>query len=145
MDKITQINDFFYLGSFLHCVENTDEFKKLKIDHVVNFAPEINIPNRSDMVITTFSIDKDFHPTLLDVLDESEVFIRSLIKNQKRIYLTCDDGNSRSPAVLIYYLMKKKNMTYIDAYELIEKKRPGIDLHPNFITELYEISESFNY
>ena len=145
MDNITQINHFLYMGSFAHCAENTPEFVRLNIDNVLNFAIEIKPMPNPKINIVTFAIDDVFHPTLLDVIDEAELYLRGLIKNKKRIYLACSDGNSRAPAVLIYYLIKKKNMSYEDAYELIEKKRPEISLHPNFCSELHQISEISNY
>lgn len=141
MPEITKINDRVYLGSFIHCAENTDEFKKLSIDAVINFASELNTKVNPFVQIITLGIDQSFHPTLLDIIDEAEKIIRKYIKQKKTIYLCCSDGNSRAPAVLIYYLIKRKSMTYLDAYELVESKRPEIDIHPNFQTELYEISE----
>lgn len=145
MDKITQINHFLYMGSYAQYAENTPEFTALKIDTVLNFAKEINPKPNPNIEIITFGIDDIFHPTLLDVIDDAETCLRNLIKNKKRIYLACSDGNGRAPAVLIYYLIKKKNMNYVDAYELVEKKRPAISIHPNFASELHEISELSNY
>jgi protein-tyrosine phosphatase len=57
----------------------------------------------------------------------------------KRVYVHCVHGKSRSPAIIIYYLMKYKNFTYDQAFEKILSIRPIISMNNNFVRELINI------
>ena len=80
-----------------------------------------------------------------DILDESqpaEVYERTiqravaaLDKNEK-IVICCGAGQSRSNAIAIGVLMKKYNMDFYDAYNLVREKVPIAQIEPCHINRL---------
>jgi protein-tyrosine phosphatase len=80
-----------------------------------------------------------------DILDESqpaEVYertiqraITALDKNEK-IVICCGAGQSRSNAIAIGVLMKKYNMDFYDAYNLVREKVPIAQIEPCHISKL---------
>lgn len=50
----------------------------------------------------------------------------------------CAGGVSRSASFIIAYLMKKENMTYLDAFAYVKQRRNVINPNPGFKTQLNE-------
>jgi hypothetical protein len=44
----------------------------------------------------------------------------------------CGEGRSRSPTIVLYYLMRKTHVDYSTAYELVKSKRETIRPNPGF-------------
>lgn len=53
----------------------------------------------------------------------------NFIENGNIVFVHCNAGVSRSPAIVIAYLILKQNLSYLDSYSLVKQKRPII--HPN--------------
>jgi protein-tyrosine phosphatase len=70
---------------------------------------------------------------LIEQLDDAYEFINKNLNDKKKIIVHCQAGVSRSAAVIIYYLMKSKNIKYNDAYNILKKVRPIIN--PNYFFE----------
>ena len=58
-----------------------------------------------------------------------EIFNLIGLNSDKNILIHCNEGQSRSVSVIIYYLMKKHNYTFDDALEYIKKIKA--DAKPN--------------
>jgi hypothetical protein len=52
------------------------------------------------------------------------------------VFIHCSRGLSRSPAIVMAYLMRNLGMTLRDAYQLIKRVRPNIGPQCNFIRQL---------
>lgn len=142
--NITQINNLIWLGPCDHPLTNSNEFKNLKIDVIINCAKEIKYNQTRNYIIESFDIEDEFgdpNVSLSEFMYEIADKIEEYVKLNKRIYIHCVRGMCRSPCVLIFYLMEKKNYTYFDAYEFVKKLRPVIDLNDNFINELRGIED----
>jgi protein-tyrosine phosphatase len=116
-----------------------------KIDLVVNAAQEINIdydkigfPNiktiRLDYLdLPNEDLNKDNKlDNVIEKIDES-------LKNNKPVLVHCRAGVSRSASVVIAYLMKKYNLSFLDASNFILSKRPFISPNPGYINQLKNI------
>lgn len=87
-----------------------------------------------------------FEYLFIDILDSMETdLIKCLEKAtdfiQKHIALggilvRCSAGVSRSPSIVIAYLIRFKKMSFDEAYGFVIKKRPLIDPNGNFINQL---------
>jgi len=64
----------------------------------------------------------------------------------KRILFHCQGGMSRSPAIVIGYLMatQKYHYTFTQAYDLVAKKRGKLGINPGFIAQLKEFESSIS-
>ncbi len=80
-----------------------------------------------------------------DMLDESqpaEVYQKkieyaiSCLDKNKKIVICCGAGQSRSNAIAIGVLMKKYNMDFYDAYNLVREKVPIAQIEPCHISKL---------
>ena len=139
--EISKVNNYIYLGPASHPLENSDEFCNLKVDVVINCAKEIKYPDNSKVIVEHFPIVDGDSISFLENMDQAISRIRYYLSHGKKIYLHCNLGRSRSPAILIYYLMVQKKFTYDNALELLEKIRPEISIHFEFENSLRVIEE----
>jgi protein-tyrosine phosphatase len=70
------------------------------------------------------------------LIDIAYEFIDNAIRNNEGIIIHCYAGVSRSPAVVIYYLMKKYDLTYLEAYKFVNSKRNIINPNRSFVMQL---------
>lgn len=69
-------------------------------------------------------------------LDDVADLIHKLLQDKKIVYLHCYAGKSRSPAFAIYYLMKYKHMSFIQAHDFVGSRRSVIYPNRRFIKDL---------
>ena len=138
---ISKINNSIYLGSFENAYEPSDEFKALKIDVIINCAIEVEYPEQSDYIVENFPIRDGDSLSFLENMDRANDKIHYYLSRGKKIYLHCVRGVSRSPAILVYYLMSHKKFTYDRAVRLLKKMRPVICINEEFETQLRLIEE----
>ena len=80
--------------------------------------------------------------------EENESEGEKVIETERRVLVHCAVGKSRSPTIVMAYLMKHHNMSLKDAYNLVMQKRrlPGLNVCPNnsFMRQLmaYEVTLS---
>lgn len=126
IDQISKISDYIYIGTYLHSLNNTEEFLELKIDVVFNCASEIKYPKSVNLQIEKFNIYNNDSISFIENMDEAIKKMKKYLSKGKRIYLTCNTGNSRSVAIFIYYLMMSKNITYNRAFLFVKRKRSSV-------------------
>lgn len=68
-------------------------------------------------------------------------FINNLTFSNKNILVHCMAGISRSVSLVIYYLMKKYNMSYITALDIIKNKRIIANPNDSFKLQLLKYQE----
>jgi protein-tyrosine phosphatase len=57
-------------------------------------------------------------------------------KENKKVVVHCEVGMSRSPTIVISYLMKYQNMTLREAYNHVKKRRPIVSPNMGMYGEL---------
>jgi len=68
--------------------------------------------------------------------EEAHIFIEEARAANKKIVVHCEVGMSRSPTIVISYLMKHKNMSLREAYHHVKQRRPIIMPNMGFIKQL---------
>lgn len=63
-------------------------------------------------------------------------FINTAIENNANILVHCIAGVSRSASLIIYFYMKKFNMTYNEAFNMVKKSRNIINPNESFKSQL---------
>jgi Dual specificity phosphatase, catalytic domain len=121
---ISHISDGLFVGSWLAT-------KKITIDHYninsvisVGADPDTFVKNVEYSVV---HLDDNLQsvPLLIDnVLPHILPYIHERLLCGKNILIHCSAGKSRSVTIVAAYLIKYKGMTYNDAMNLIEEKRP---------------------
>ena len=136
VEKISKINNYIFLGAGAHAQKLTQPFLDLQIDIVINCAQEIRYPNDYLLPIHSFPLESGQDASILEFIDDFEETLTKLLIEKKKVYIHCDYGISRAPALLIYYLMHNECPTYDAAFDLIKEIRPIIELSDNFKLEL---------
>ena len=139
-----QITNKIYLGNE-DTARDKEILNKLNISNILICAEgcEPFFPNEFKYKI--LYIDDAIDENILSWLKEAFEFIDSSINN---IYIHCAMGISRSPTIVISYLMYKKKMKYEEAYDLVKEKRKVISPNSGFQEQLKKfekILEENNY
>jgi len=67
----------------------------------------------------------DFTPPACKLLDQGANYIEKYISRKQNVYVHCKSGKGRSASMICAYFMKYRNMTPLDAYLYLKKKRNG--------------------
>ena len=87
----------------------------------------------SSNIITTEILFDDVEN--VDIIFYAEQ-IFSLLDSNKKTLVHCSAGRSRSCSIVIFYIMKKYNISFNEAYKLMREKRPNTYLHNGFFKQL---------
>ena len=134
--KISHITSNLFLGSVRHPRNQTEEFCGLKPDVIINCCNEYTHSAIPDCIIENYPIDDGVNATIEPYLDPTADSIHGHIEQGRRIYIHCMQGRSRSPSVVIYYLMKYQKMSFDKAYAEVAQVRPIILPNPKFVEEI---------
>jgi protein-tyrosine phosphatase len=135
------INDMIAVGD---CDSDYNDF-----DIIVNLFMETNNTTMGEIKETTennktiFNIGLLDHPglenTMLDILNH--MIPKLITYDNKKILFHCFAGVSRSATVAIAYIMKKYNLTVIEAYNMVKNKRNIIHPNEGFMLALTKFSK----
>ena len=104
-------------------------------NHILKMLEEINV----QPFIHTFSDSPD-----VDIIDHCQTLypkIFELTNNPNNIVLiNCSAGRSRSVAVVIYYLMKSTDRSFVSIYEYVKSLHPFTELNRGFYCKLHQLN-----
>jgi len=133
---MTEILPHIFVGNILDA-QNLDRLNKNGITHIVNSTPDL-----------PFFWEKKYNYLRIDVLDLPSQNIRKHfdkafqfiddalhIKNNN-VLVHCSAGISRSPTIVLAYMIKKYNMKLDEAFNEMRQKRQIIDPNISFILQL---------
>lgn len=76
-----------------------------------------------------------------DIIKKAAMIIESVRTKGGRILIHCMKGISRSPAIVMAFLIKYKQRKLLDVYVEIKKRRLIIDPKPNFLLQLMQLEQ----
>ena len=126
------ITDKIYLGNE-DTARDKNLLNKLCISNILICAEGCEPFFKNDFKYKILYIDDAIDENLLGWVKEAIEFIDSTEKN---IYIHCVMGVSRSPSIVIAYLMFKNKMKYNDAFDLVIQKRNNINPNSGFREQL---------
>jgi protein-tyrosine phosphatase len=128
-----EIIDNLYLGSSFNAYSITELTNK-KINVIINVTEEIDNFYQTNPKITyyRFPIKDNNLDDITEILDQTYEIIESHLIKGDNILVHCFMGASRSASVIIYYLMKKYNWSYIQSHQLVYNKRKVVNLSSKF-------------
>jgi len=115
------------------------------ITHIVNVGT--GIPNMFEHKFKYFKVDILDTPEfdILPFIEPTSNFIDNAINNEHgKVLVHCNAGVSRSSAILIGYLMKKRNYTYEEALEKTKLARSCICPNFGFAEQLRRMNKNLN-
>lgn len=131
-------NQFLYLGS-QDCVRK-DVLEMYEITHILSVGIETPPIEGCDNVRTKFIECLDLPETdLLVVIKQSSEFIERCREDGGKILVHCNAGVSRSTSVVIGYLMRHHDYTFLQALGLVRSKRPCVQPNVGFINQLKKL------
>jgi protein-tyrosine phosphatase len=141
-----EIINNLHLGSSFNAY-SISELTNKKINVVINVTEEIDNfhDNNLSMIYYRFPIKDDNNDDISEILEQTYDIIDEHLSKGDRILVHCFMGASRSAAVIIYYLMRKYNITYEQAITCVYKKRILVNLTPKFEFILKEKSIKLQY
>lgn len=123
--------EFLYLGSY----DNASRSELLKtqgISRILNTVPACQNLYRNSFTYHCLQEDQilPFHDALQ--------FLEQCEKDKARVLVHCMSGKSRSPAIVIAYLMKCKGWRLAQSYQWVKDRRPSVELSQAVYEQLQE-------
>ncbi|KAF2068405.1 hypothetical protein CYY_010269 [Polysphondylium violaceum] len=130
----TIIKDFLYLGA-ARDTKDEKHMKKLNISHIVSCAG--NVKNAEQYTILK-AVDLEDIPEqdILPFIDQSFEFIKSVAEKGGVVFVHCLAGVSRSPTVVLAYLMMTQKIPLKQLYYDVLEARNIIRPNDGFMRQL---------
>eukprot|EP00262_Sarcandra_glabra_P007378 TRINITY_DN20123_c0_g1_i1.p1 TRINITY_DN20123_c0_g1~~TRINITY_DN20123_c0_g1_i1.p1 ORF type:complete len:263 (+),score=41.01 TRINITY_DN20123_c0_g1_i1:158-946(+) len=123
--------DFLYLGSY----DNASRAELLKtqgISRVLNTVPACQNLYKNSFTYHCLPDDKNLP------FDDAIQFLDQCEKDKARVLVHCMSGKSRSPAIVIAYLMRCKGWRLAQSYQWVKERRQSVDLSSAVYQQLQE-------
>ena len=142
------IQDKLFLGDSSDA-KNYDILHALGITHILNITT--NVDNYFEDKNITYKrlkiLDRSNDETLKifgDNITNCVEYIHNSLSqnNNNKVFVHCQFGISRSASMVIGYIMKYRNMTYMDAFNYVKQRRSLVNPNAGFVKQLklYESS-----
>jgi dual specificity MAP kinase phosphatase len=134
---MTEILNGLFIGSESNA-QNLDELSSEHIRYIINVTSHVPLYHSEQFHYYHIPADDTQKQNLLDYFDEAYKFILNAIENNEKILVHCVAGISRSPAIVISFLMRYAHMNMNDAYEFVKTKRSIVSPNLNFMGQLLQ-------
>lgn len=136
---MSKIFDQLYLGSKFEASDE-DWLSSHHITHIVNCA--IELPSYFPGKYSYLNLKLDDIPTqsLYHVLEKSFNFILEAIGRGGVVFVHCAAGVSRSASIVIYFIMKTKDLSFGEALKYVRSKRSIVNPNQGFVLQLISVS-----
>ncbi len=108
----------------------------MKVDAVLTVGDCMESKFPSDLEYKIIHIIDEPDSDLKQHFQECIEFIDRIVKSEKRIYVHCAQGVSRSASAVLAYMMATKKISLDEATKLVSAKRPCIHPNDGFIAQL---------
>ena len=131
-NKINQITETIYLGN-VEAAYDIKLLKKLGIKKILTVMSGFDgqYPKK-EFIHKEIDILDDYESNIIRYFKECVLFIDGYDK----VFVHCAAGMSRSPTIVIAYLMWKKKLLLSEAIDFVKNKRPEISPNLNFMKQL---------
>ena len=138
MDCQEILDNFLYLGSS-KASKDLEGLQRLGITHIVNLAGKQYFPGTFQYKRAFFEDSKEAEfKHLLNGIFE---FIENAKVTDGKVLVHCQGGISRSPSIVIAYVMHNHNSTYEEALALVKAKRRCVRPNVHFQAQLREFTQ----
>ena len=131
-NDIDQITDTIYLGNML-CAFNKKKLKEIGIKKVLTVMNDFgNHYNKNEFIHKKIDVEDSFKTNIIQYFKECLFFM----DGNDKVFVHCAAGMSRSPTVVIAYIMWKNKIFLNDAIKIVKNKRRLISPNENFMNQL---------
>jgi dual specificity MAP kinase phosphatase len=140
---MTEILDGLFIGSESNA-RNLEELSSEHIRYIVNVTSHVPLYHSDQFHYYHIPADDTQKQNLLDYFDQAYTFILNAIEKKEKVLVHCVAGISRSPAIVISFLMRYAHMNMNDAYEFVKNKRSIVSPNLNFMGQLLQYENKLN-
>lgn len=135
-DNPIEVDPNLYLGNLSHSFFfNTLNGCRIRgIVNVTNESPNYYLGQ--DIDYFNIHIGDLNNADITEFLEQSYEFINRHISKGENVLVHCVFGRSRSVAICVYYLMKKYNLSFDEAYRKIECKKYFVNINRSFVDQI---------
>ena len=134
-DEIDQITETIFLGN-IDAAFNKKKLKQLGIKKVLTVMSAFgNHYSPHEFIHKSIDVDDDFRTNIICHFKECILFI----EGKDKIFVHCAAGMSRSPTIVIAYIMWKRKLRLNEAIKFVKEKRSIISPNDNFMNQLIVI------
>ena len=131
-DEIDQITETIFLGN-IDAAFNKKKLKQLGIKKVLTVMSAFgNHYSPHEFIHKSIDVDDDFRTNIICHFKECISFI----EGKDKIFVHCAAGMSRSPTIVIAYIMWKRKLRLNEAIKFVKEKRSIISPNDNFMNQL---------
>ena len=131
-DNIDQITETIFLGN-IDAAFNKKKLKQLGIKKVLTVMSAFgNHYSPHEFIHKSIDVDDDFRTNIICHFKECILFI----EGKDKIFVHCAAGMSRSPTIVIAYIMWKRKLRLNEAIKFVKEKRSIISPNDNFMNQL---------
>jgi len=135
--EIDKITEKIYLGNE-EAQKQKSLLKLLKITHILVVGEELQIFHANDFVYKKLEIEDSQLEDIKNYFEESYKFIEEANGN---VLVHCMGGVSRSPTIVIAYLMKKEKKGFKEILSFVKSKRKWVKPNDGFKMQLKELED----
>ncbi len=134
---MSEIIQGLYLGGW-HNAQDRNFLKRKNVSHIVIAAGELREVFPTKYFYKHIQALNHDGYRIIDKFDEAADFIEIGLENGSSVLVHCDNGNSRSSALVIAYLMKYREMNFERCHHLIKKNTGAGKIRKAFVYQLKE-------
>ncbi|XP_047969714.1 protein-tyrosine-phosphatase IBR5-like [Salvia hispanica] len=128
------LSEFLYLGSFDNAARS-ELLKSQGISCILNTVPACQNLYRNTFTYHCLQYDQKLP------FEDAIQFLEQCEKERARVLVHCMTGKSRSPAIVMAFLMKNKGWKLSQSYQWVKERRPSVELHPAVHQQLQEFEQ----
>ncbi|PPQ68531.1 hypothetical protein CVT25_005453 [Psilocybe cyanescens] len=134
-----QSSGSLYLGSF-SAIQDASLLRQHNITHLVQVldVPWLPVSEKDGFECYKIPIQDEGSVDLKPYLEAVCSWIARALGQGRSVLVHCQQGISRSPAIIIAYLMRAHHMSYSNAYSFVLRKRACIKPNSGFVRALQE-------
>lgn len=134
--KVDEIVNRIYIANFA-AANNLQLMKDYGFTHVIVSATELPTPFPKSFTYLKIDVQDSLTDNIRRYFDQCLEFMNQALQDKDSIILVhCMQGISRSPTIVIAYLMKYKRLSLARALEIVSSRRPEIKPNPGFMKQL---------
>ncbi|CAF3010952.1 unnamed protein product [Rotaria sp. Silwood2] len=132
------LEPYLFLGNCISA-HDTHRLSNLGIRYILNVAirdVELCPYYSNDIRTLTIDLRDDDRENIIRTFDHAFAFIDEARRNKSRVLVHCSHGQSRSPAIVIAYLMRTYNVPLEQCLNHVIKARPCVLPNDGFLKQL---------
>ena len=131
-DDISQITNTIYLGN-IDAAFNKKKLKQIGIKKILTVMEAFgNHYNSNEFIHKSIDVEDNYQTNIIRYFKDCFLFI----EGKDKIFVHCAAGMSRSPTIVIAYIMWKNKLSLNKAIKFVKEKRPLISPNDNFMNQL---------